>query len=251
MSAETPNPQPGDRVQVSFAGMLCLGGGIRCDEGDVIFYPPGYATVEVLQRALCAEIEGATGIRCQQPTGHVDGHKGTTTEEQAKAVGYPLFVSWPAESEQPARRSVRVPNEPHGIPLEVRQKVLDAAIVDGKRTAAELLQRHVMIAMPDALAYVESMSEYQTYLAAHDGRTKVDPDEADRMRAMGFDKKPEFQVSDEDRTLIQSVLDERANEYVYGGANGWKLDSAELTGVVADIVWAALKRDRERGGSRG
>jgi hypothetical protein len=76
--------------------------------------------------------------------------------------------------------------------------------------------------------------------------TEVDPLEGDRMRAMGFDTQPEFGISQQDRALIQSVLDERANEYVYGGAHGWNLDSAALTGVVADIVFASLRQERLR-----
>lgn len=79
-------------------------------------------------------------------------------------------------------------------------------------------------------------------------RTEVDPTEADRMRAMGFDKQPEVKISDEDRALIASVLDERTTEYVYGQDDGsWKLDGTALAGVVADIVYAAIVQDRKRG----
>lgn len=80
------------------------------------------------------------------------------------------------------------------------------------------------------------------------GRTEVDPTEADRMRAMGFDRQPEFKVSDEDRASIQAVLDERTTEYVYGQDDGsWKLDGTALAGVVADIVYAVRVQDRKRG----
>ena len=249
MSTETPNPQPGDRVRVTYEGIyeVTPHGALLASDGSPKRSIFDDATVEVLERALCAEIEGATGIRCQQPTGHVDGHKGTTTEDQTKAVGYPLFVSWPAESEPPARRSVRVENGPHGPSPTVRILMANR-IAEGRAVEAVGIAHDAGMDWHAARVYVESMSEYQTYLSEH-GRTEVDPAEADRMRAMGFDKQPEFQVSDEDRALIQSVLDERTTEYVYEQGDGsWKLDGAGLSGVVADIVWAAIKRDRERGG---
>ncbi|MGB3443847.1 MAG: hypothetical protein WBA97_34350 [Actinophytocola sp.] len=92
------------------------------------------------------------------------------------------------------------------------------------------------------------LPKYAPYTEVRDS-SDVDPVEADRMRAMGFDAQPEFKVSDEDRALIASVLDERTTEYVYGQDDGsWKLDGSALSGVVADIVFAAIRRDRERGG---
>jgi hypothetical protein len=82
------------------------------------------------------------------------------------------------------------------------------------------------------------------------GSTELDPLDAARMRAMGFDKpRPEQVLTDDDRSLIQSVLDDRRGEYFYGGAHGYRLDTRELAGVVADIVFAALRRDREKRGA--
>lgn len=248
MSAETPNPQPGDRVRVTYVGMYepTPHGPLLVSDGSPKRSIFEDAIIEVLERALCPEIEGATGIRCQQPTGHVGGHKGTTTEEQTKAVGYPLFVSWPAESEPPARRSVRVPNEPHGPAAGVLQLVREELTQGHALAAVNLLKRATGWSLDEAREYVESMSEYQAHLSEH-GRTEVDPTEARRMRDMGFDKQPELRIGDEQRAEILAVLDERAHEYVYGGAHGWRLDKDALAGVVADIVYAAIVQDRKRG----
>lgn len=168
MSAETPNPQPGDRVRVTYVGMYepTPHGPLLVSDGSPKRSIFEDAIIEVLERALCPEIEGATGIRCQQPTGHVGGHKGTTTEEQTKAVGYPLFVSWPAESEPPARRLVRVPNEPLGLPIPARQQAADR-LVAGDVQAAVAAAVAGGLTREQAEQYVRDMPEWKTYLNHH------------------------------------------------------------------------------------
>ena len=249
MTVETPQPREGDRVRVTpkpYEGELKCDGTqgrliqVRDDEGRLNAFGPDYATIEVLARALCPATEGATGIRCQQPRGHEGGHKGTSTDEQTAVVGYPLFVSWPAEAESPARREVRVENTPDGLSIPDRQKVADL-LVAGKPAEAVAAAHNAGLDYPDADAYVRQMPEYETYLNHH-GRTEVDPTEADRMRAMGFDKQPELKISDEDKELIRSVLLDRQGEYFDGN-----LYTEPLAGVVADIVYAAIVQDRKRG----
>ena len=144
--------------------------------------------------------------------------------------------------EESARPSVSLPNEPHGIPLGIRQQAAELLISGNKRGAAGVVGAAMGVSEAEALAYVESMVEYETYLNHH-GRTEVDPTEADRMRAMGFDKQPEVKISDEDRALIRSVLLERQGEY-FDLSN---LYTEPLAGVVADIVYAAIVQDRKRG----
>lgn len=149
--------------------------------------------------------------------------------------------------ESPARPSVRVPNEPHGIPLPVRQEIADLLRAGNKRRAVGVLAGFLGIDESAATEYVESMSEYQTYLAAH-GSTEVDPTEADRMRAMGFDRQPEFELTDHQRAEIKAVLQYRSPEFFETEGDGYaKLRMGRLSGVVADIVFAAIRRDRERG----
>lgn len=79
-------------------------------------------------------------------------------------------------------------------------------------------------------------------------RTEVDPLDAARMQAMGFDRQPEFGISPKDRVLIQSVLEERMGEYFRSTGNGYRLNTRDLSGVVADIVFAALRQERLRAG---
>lgn len=176
MSSETPNPQPGDRVRVTFdADFLADDMGDRMVDvadgmGPIHIALPSWATVEVLKSALCAEIEGATGIRCQQPTGHLDGHKGTSTEAQTAAVGYPLFVSWPA-AKTPARQAVRVENGP-GLSVPDRQRVADL-LVSGDVVRAVRAAAAAGLTGEQAERYVRDMPEWQTYLNHHDHSTEV------------------------------------------------------------------------------
>lgn len=76
--------------------------------------------------------------------------------------------------------------------------------------------------------------------------TELDPLEAARMRAMGFDTPTPDAVPVQDRVLIQSVLEDRMGEYFRDNRYGYRLNTRDLSGVVADIVFAALRRDRER-----
>lgn len=65
------------------------------------------------------------------------------------------------------------------------------------------------------------------------------------MRAMGFDKpSPEGGLTDRDRVEIQSVLEDRMGEYFQDKGYGWRLNTRDLAGVVADIVFAALRKAR-------
>ncbi len=77
-------------------------------------------------------------------------------------------------------------------------------------------------------------------------RTEMSPLEAARMAAMGFDKQPEFGISQKDRVLIQSVLEERMGEYFRDSGHGHRLNTRDLSGVVADIVYAAIRQERLR-----
>jgi hypothetical protein len=58
------------------------------------------ATVDALAldgaRSSCREVEHATGIECYLRLDDHDFHEGVTVERQTSAVGYPLFVRWPA-----------------------------------------------------------------------------------------------------------------------------------------------------------
>lgn len=108
-------PQPGDRVRVTFEGDYVgahkPGHRIALDlmyDGVNRYYASVSpdAVVEVLEPALCAEVEGMTGIACQLPKGHIvaDGslrtvHEGTATASQTKYVGYEMFVRWPTQPE--------------------------------------------------------------------------------------------------------------------------------------------------------
>lgn len=190
-------PRKGDRVRVTFdADFLADDLGDRMVDvadgmGPIHIVLPAWATVEVLERAddptigeiravapsadgkpktavkVGSRLSANPGARCMWvivETGEMlaDGDVSGLGDVTGAVPDSPA-----AKAQSPARPSVRVPNEPLGLSRRVRQLVLDAAIVDGKRTAAEVLRQHVSIAMPDAIAYVESMSEYQTYLAAH------------------------------------------------------------------------------------
>lgn len=76
--------------------------------------------------------------------------------------------------------------------------------------------------------------------------TEVSSVEAARIKAMGFDKQPERVITDADRSLIQSVLEDRMGEYFRDLGHGWRLNTLGLARVVGDIVSASLRRDRER-----
>ncbi|ALG07645.1 hypothetical protein [Kibdelosporangium phytohabitans] len=46
---------------------------------------------------LCGAVEGATGIKCDEPERHRDDHTGTSTAQQNASVGYQLTVTWPRQ----------------------------------------------------------------------------------------------------------------------------------------------------------
>ena len=281
-------------------------------------YIPEHATVEVLERAgdpAVGEIrredhdgghsiwqveeheDGERYWRCTYST--AKGNRGVTFElgqmldlpvigavpgtpaaeaQQQIADALPDWERELIEKESAARPWVRVPNEPHGLPYDMQQRIgelLARGDVDG---AGAIAGRYMDWGEVDG--YLRDRPEFQTGINHNGGKretctrddcpggtrcssgatvlhdktpeceegTEVGEVEADRMRAMGFDKQPEFELSSEDRALIHSVLDERGNEYVYGQDDGsWKLDGTALTGVVADIVYAAIVQDRKRG----
>lgn len=73
------------------------------------------------------------------------------------------------DAEAPARRSVRVENGPHG-PSPTARLLMSARVTHGQPVEAVRLAHQIGMDWPDALAYVEGMSEYQTNLAAHGER---------------------------------------------------------------------------------
>lgn len=76
-----------------------------------------------------------------------------------------------ANAVEVARPSVRVVNEPHGIPVDVRKRVVEELASVNKAGAIRELRRHVDMGFSEAVAYVEGMSEYQSYLSEH-GETR-------------------------------------------------------------------------------
>lgn len=271
MSAETPNPQPGDRVRVTFEATY-LRPHVKLDGCHEVHVPDDSntrvtlrsATIEVLERADDPSKDPLDSVRIG-PNGAVairmhverDGNRyvpgwrltrGAGECADKDVVGWQRVGVLPGGEEQSTPRpSVRLSNEPHGVPTDIREvvagHVLAGAFARAQRT---LVHNGLADDYADAERYIQGMSEFQEFIDTN-ARTEVDPTEATRMGVMGFDKQPEFKLSDEDRALIRSVLDERASEYVYGGAHGWKWDSAALTGVVADIVYAVRVQDRKRG----
>lgn len=79
--------------------------------------------------------------------------------------------------------------------------------------------------------------------------TELDPLEAARMTAMGFDRQPEFKLTDAQRAEIQEALWERQSEFHIPDDTGVRrLEFDPLAGVVADIVFAAIRQERQRAG---
>ena len=64
---------------------------------------------------------------------------------------------------------VRVPNEPHGIPNEVRQKIANH-LRDGDLRTAVVVARNAGLDDMVALSYIKDMPEYQTYLNRNEKR---------------------------------------------------------------------------------
>lgn len=265
MSAETPQPQPGDKILVTYETRYAAGGR-SLPMGQLI----ENVRVEVLERAddpTIGEIRAVApsadgtpktavkvgsrlsenpGERCMWvivETGEMlaDG----TVSGLGDVIGA-VPDSPAAKAQSPARPSVRVPNEPHGLPEHIRSHLVKHAAAGNRDDAVDVLTLHTYMTEDQARDYVESMPEYRTYLAAHG--TDVDPVEADRMRSLGFDRQPEFKLPDDAREQIESVLQDRMGEYFRTGGDGYRdrLNITDLSGVVADIVFAAIRRDRER-----
>jgi len=55
---------------------------------------------EVPDDRPCQEKEGCTGIRCQEIGWSHALHRGTTTEDQTRYVGYELTVEWPNDPDR-------------------------------------------------------------------------------------------------------------------------------------------------------
>lgn len=277
MSTETPNPQPGDRVRVVIDGVYERPGPsdtwvdhvIVNEYAGSVSVPRG-AAVEVLERADDPKVGELRRENHDDDSGHsiwqvqenYDGERFWccvySTAPGNRDVQFPLekmldlpvvgYVPGSPAAYAAATKPGRVVRDPIGLGERLWRDLNRYARQGDLHAAAGVLSLHTTMSSDDAIAYVKDMSEYQAYLSEH-GRTAVDPVEADRMRAMGFDRQPESKMSELGRALIQSVLDERTTEYVYERGDGsWKLDGTALAGVVADIVWAAIKRDRERGG---
>lgn len=105
MSEQDRKPQPGDKVRVTFEGVVSD----LDDHGRVAVvrtdgetgrggYVPVSASVVVLAPETCGATEGATGVACGLLRGHslpID-HEGThEPDDKADSVGYRLFVRWP------------------------------------------------------------------------------------------------------------------------------------------------------------
>lgn len=88
----------GKRVRVSFDAESARNNHIKVvkDGVAVLVSLPDNALVEVLEPELCGHLEDVTGIACERDLGHDRPHRGVTTEDQAKSVGYLLRVEWPA-----------------------------------------------------------------------------------------------------------------------------------------------------------
>lgn len=268
MSTETPNPQPGDKVR--FTGHAHRGQEGTWVREDLVIL--GGTPVrnpfefEVLERADDPTQDPIWTVREVEPKppaamsntvvkfgdsywlypsklGNGYGRLDWATVRESKVVG--VVPGTPAAEAQTPVPDVRVENAP-GLPIPVRQQAADR-LVAGDVPGAVAAVVSGGLTREQAERYVRDMEEWQTYLNHH-GRTEVDPVEADRMRAMGFDRQPEVKVSAEDRAEILGVLQDRWDEfYRRPGSEGQRvLHAGALSGVVADIVWAAIKRDRER-----
>lgn len=68
---------------------------------------------------------------------------------------------------EPARMSVRVPNEPHGLSEHLRQVISERVTVGDKWGAVDTLVHCTLMDRERAESYVEDMSEYQQFLSEH------------------------------------------------------------------------------------
>lgn len=161
---------------------------------------PDAATVEVLKRADGASADLVGTMRREEHDGeHVVYAKGTIGKMPwvvvfSSAVGLigrrfddsmvgefpvvgaipdtPAAEAWTPipEWEQPGprlRRSVRVPNEPHGLPTSARPNVALLVRAGDVTGAIKAVRAATYWPLHEARAYVEDMEEYQTYLSKH------------------------------------------------------------------------------------
>jgi hypothetical protein len=227
VSAETPQPQPGDVVEVRYKAtyvhesdgqhVLDVADGM----GPIHMDAPAWATVEVLERAddpgrdkvgtqrdMSTPDDATAGVNHAEIGNWAvrwttDKHSDTpwvwfrwdgpqllsnetvagrpvigvvpgtpAAEARAKQDAINALVENAAHNASP-RPSVRVPNEPHGIPNEVRQRIVEWLEAGDQAAAVRALQHATGMHLINAVAYVESMSEYQTYLEQQGGKRET------------------------------------------------------------------------------
>lgn len=203
MSAETPNPQPGDTARFTYVATVHdMGDSPKfvkwAKQGDTLFAVPADATIEVLERAddpsqslrgEIREIDGMAAV-CYGKDMWVyfsalrhGATGGYGVYKDAQMIGAPVIGVVPhspaaeefvpdwerelIEQESSARRSVRVPNEPHGPSVDARRKAADLINQGKPALAVGVINYDTHWPWDEAERYVKSMSEYQTYLAAH------------------------------------------------------------------------------------
>lgn len=168
MSAETPKPQPGDVVQVTYKAVWDQDRGthywLRDLTDGTTASVPNTASVEVLERAEDADAP-ILGPGTYELTKRVhvgdDGRARFMDMPDGPLAEYvagfwPKTRSWvrKVDSQGP---SVRVPNEPHGLSAEVRAKIR-RHIEDGDEDTAIVVAQNAGIV--DARSYVEATWEY-------------------------------------------------------------------------------------------
>lgn len=192
-------PRPKDKVRVSFVTEYA-------DDGSIL--PMGKlvedVSVEVLKRAddpTIGEIRGVTGTLDGKPkqavkvgsflssnpserfmwvivqTGEMlaDGNVSGLGDVIGAVPDSPASEA----QQQPARRSVRVPNEPHGPSAETLKRIAEFLQL-GDKVRAVLTAAGAGMDREQATRYVESMSEYQQFLSEHGEKREL--------RAFGHDR---------------------------------------------------------------
>lgn len=227
MTVETPQPQPDDRVRVSFeADYWAVQAPQFCGRPLL-----DIATVEVLERA-----DDPTVGEIRRVSGSLDG-------ESKRAVKVGAFLStnpaerfmWvivetgemladgdvsglgevigavpdspAAKAQRTARPSVRVPNEPHGPSEHVRQMIREHLQGGDAAAAVDLLVQRTTMDRKTAARYIQDMPEYQTYLNRSETREP-------RVFWPGIDGVPE---PDDDIDVVEDKHGDRLTRVADGG----------------------------------
>lgn len=106
-----------------------------------------------------AEAQTPLSVELQLPPVHVDNEAIVQGQYHGKRDREP-------------RPSVRVVNEPHGVPSHIVVQMVELLRSGNKRGAVGLLAAAMAIGEDEAGSYVEGMSEYQSYLSEHGGETR-------------------------------------------------------------------------------